>query len=172
MVLFKNKKGILFIVDVLIGFIIILIGFVFLVSYYFDVPTSNQANYYSDDFLVFLSSTAYSEFSTNLTRNWIKQNKVLENELVGESIVRFYNNSDYTSFELLINDSLLKLIPKQLSFEVNLLNLNDTKTNFSVAVSKQNSDISPVVSISRGILFSYTDNYEKLGPYILEVKIW
>lgn len=171
----KNKKGVLFMVDVLIGFTIIVVGFLMLTNYYYDIPLATQSEFYAEDFLRFLTTTEYSEFSSGPVRSWISAGNVSESESLGSSLARFCYSNDELMLESVINESLGEIIPVQLSYVANMYDLNDDDIpliNCSVSkIVNPDADISRV-SVSRSLVISQDNNYDFIGPYILEVQVW
>lgn len=168
----KNKKGFYFIFDVLIGFTIILIGIIFMVSYYFRTPISTQPVYYSDDIVYFLTQTKFEDFSTNLTRTWLNSNLAKEENVFGEVFSSFCLNKDNHNFSLLINDTVQRIIPDHLSYQTNVLYLN----NESICLTEQRKtrirQEAPYVASSRSLILNLNQTFEIIGPYILEVIVW
>lgn len=171
---FNSKKGLLFIVDVLLGFSIIVIGFLILTNYYYSIPVATQTELYSDDFLYFLTTTEYGEFTSNLTVGWLSADPpvVTEGETIGSSFARFCNQSDDLKMERLLNETLDLAIPLQLNFEINVYDFNDTKLGCSYQKLKSNSGEYSRLSSSRTLILSRDDDFELIGPYTLEVRVW
>lgn len=172
---FSSKKGVLFIIDVLLGFSIIVIGFLMLTNFYYDVPLATQSETYADDFIIFLTTTEYSEFQSHFTRTLMDANLVFEDESIGESLSRFCFNNDTILIESIINNSLDLIVPDPLNYRVNFYDVVDDKVplvNCSVGDSILYRADSSRLSVGRSLIISQGSNYELVGPYILEVRVW
>lgn len=168
----RNKKGFYFIIDVVIGFTIIVIGLVFLLSYYYRIPLSTQPSFFTDDYVNILTTTSYGDVSSNLSRKWVESGFVAENDLMGESLAHFCATKNANSFFDLINITVINSIPPQYGFSVKVLYQNETPCLSYTSSDTQRINTSPHVSSSRSILLNMNGTYELEGPYILEVMTW
>ena len=90
----RNKKGFYFIIDVVVGLSIIIVGGVFLLSYQFKVPLSTQPEFYSEDVVQTLSGSTYQDLSIDVARDWVSSGELGENEPFGAFLARACADND------------------------------------------------------------------------------
>ena len=168
----RNKKGFYFIIDVVVGLSIIIVGGVFLLSYQFKVPLSTQPEFYSEDVVQTLSGSTYQDLSIDVARDWVSSGELGENEPFGAFLARACADNDFEKFDKLVNATVESSIKDHLGYSVGIYYLDDT-----ICLNKTTSDIyrqnaSPLVSVSQSIIMGLESKYDIVGPYVLEVKIW
>jgi hypothetical protein len=172
--MFSNKRGLVFIVDVLLGFAIVIIGISLLLVFLFEVPVSTQPDFYADDIVLFLTSTQFDDFQTNSSKALLKSSIVTEDTLIGEQISLWCDSNDQYSFDLLLNETVVNILPRSLRYSVTVINntINETTCLSHTPYPESSKESAQIISVSRGMLLGILNNTEILGPYYLEVSVW
>lgn len=168
----RNKKGLFFILDIVFGLIILVVGLTLLITFYYQLPQSNQFSLYSSDAMVFFSSTKVDEINSNVTQRLISSNVLYEDEFLGESLARLCYLDDLTTYETLIGAIVGNLIPTSFNYLSRISYLNG-----SVCLETYNGDLSSynsssLASSSQILVFGVNGSYSPIGPYIFEVRVW
>jgi hypothetical protein len=176
----RGKKSLLFIIDVVIGFSIIVIGIILLLSYYYDVPISDQPSFYTQDIISFITATEFGNFHTTPTQGWLASGFVEDSMLIGEKLSDFCIRQDVENFTILMNATLqneLKtkgLLPSHINFYVRVL--NGTNPDEVCLQYPANPDLvaynrSSITSASRSIILYVNKTYD-IHNHTLEVAVW
>lgn len=119
-----KKKGVLFIIDVIVGFAILFIGVVLLFSYYYNIPISNQPEFLQSDITEFLLTTTFLDFSTQTTAELLANQTVSEEQLFSSYLAELCLKNQSSTFEKLLNETILPMIPSFMNYEINVISPN------------------------------------------------
>jgi hypothetical protein len=172
----KNKKGLIFLLDVLIAFAIIVVGVISTFSYFYTNPQSNQIDFYSYDLSNFIITTTFSQLDNSFVRGLLANDTIREDFKIAEEFAFLCNTStpaDKQLFTDIMNSTVRGIIPDYRSYSVivyngsclveteclNYINFNGNPVNSSF------------ISSTRSFIFGI-NNSEVIGPYCLEVKVW
>lgn len=168
-----NKKGFFFILDIVFGLIVLVVGLTVLVSFYYQVPQSNQFELYTSDITSFFTSTKVSSINNNVTVDLIESNYISEDDFLSDVLATFCSNSDSYNFNRFVGNMTRQIIAPQYSFSISVLHLNETVClNASNLGGQMSDEDSSIRTSSRILLYGINDSYDPQGPYIMEVVVW
>ncbi|MGM5483947.1 MAG: hypothetical protein ACQER9_03460 [Nanobdellota archaeon] len=170
-----DKRGVFFLIDVVIALVIVVAGFLLLQSGYSGNLSSSQTQEYSEEVIYYLNYFSLDEFKHPFVNNIIKNSDFDENTGIDEVIANYCYEKNHSEYNNFISHTFEKLIPKNLDFRIDVKYYNLTEclsyTSSRIGGSKIISD-AEIVSKSRGIVSSQHNYTEILGPYMVEVSIW
>ena len=174
----KNKKrGYFFVLDAVLGLLILVLGVFLITSSYVNVPQPTQVKLLSDDLLNFLSNrkirdinNPYAGIGGELWQQGVVTSG--DNSLL-QQIGEFYATDNLGIAEKFIQNLSKDVVPSQFEYEV-LINgvLVYPKTPSAEHIkSKSNTDI---LLISKKITFGILNKTtgDLWGPYKAEVFVW
>lgn len=164
-----KKKGVLFIVDVIIGFAILFIGVIVLFSYYYSVPISNQPEFLKDDITSFVLTTKFVDFTSRWSAELLGNGTVTEDQLVSSYVAYLCAEKDSSKFTEFINETVRPLIPEYVSYKISVFDDGDVcllETKGPALAENQ------IVSTSQNIIMGVDGNQSVIGPYVFEVRLW
>jgi hypothetical protein len=176
----RGKKSLLFILDVIIGFTILVIGLLLLLSYYYDVPISDQPSLYTQDLISFLTTTSFEDFHTTPTQDWLATGFVTDKMLVGEKLADFCTRNDVQNFTALMNATIQNeagtqgLLPSYVQFYVRVLNNTEPESiclQYPTSFDSSSFNRSVITSTGRGLILYVNESYA-VHNYTLEVAVW
>lgn len=172
-----KKRGFFFILDAILGLIIIVIGVFLITSTYISAPQPTQVSLLSDDFLNFLSNTKIKDFNNQYGgvggELWNQGHVTdLDNSLL-QQIGEFYATNNFDIAEKFIQNASQGVIPEQFVYEVWIdgvvlypkiptLEHTESKANTELLLTSK--------KLTFGIVNKTTSNI--WGPYKAEVFVW
>ena len=172
-----KKRGYFFMIDAMLGTLVIVIGVLLITSSYVNVPAPTQVGLLSDDLMNFLSGTKirdlnneYSGIGGELWREGLITDK--DNTLL-QQIGEFYATKQFDIAEKFVQNASSSSIPSQFSYEVwidNLLIYPRTETPAQISSRGNTTLLLTSKKITFGILNRTTT--DMWGPYKAEVFVW
>ncbi len=172
-----KKRGYFFVLDAVMGLMVLVIGVFLITSSYIDVPQPVQVELLSDDLLNFLSNTKIKDLNnpyTGIGGELWKQGEITEaeNSLL-QQIGEFYATNKPDTAEKFIQNVSKEIIPSQFRYEVWMDDaILYPKTPSAEHIKSKESTELLLTSkkITFGVINKTTSNL--WGPYKSEVFLW
>jgi len=172
-----KKRGYFFVLDAVLGLMVLVTGVFLITSSYIDVPQPVQVELLSDDLLNFLSNTKIKDLNNpyaGIGGELWKQGEITEaeNSLL-QQIGEFYATNKPDTAEKFIQNVSKESIPSQFRYEVWMNGaILYPKTPSAEHIESKNSTGLLLTSkkITFGVINKTTSNL--WGPYKSEVFVW
>ena len=172
-----KKRGYFFVLDAVMGLMVLVIGVFLITSSYIDVPQPVQVELLSDDLLNFLSNTKIKDLNNpyaGIGGELWKQGEIteVENSLL-QQIGEFYATNKPDTAEKFIQNVSKEIIPSQFRYEVwmNGAILYPKTPSAEHIESKESTELLLTSKkITFGVINKTTSNL--WGPYKSEVFLW
>jgi hypothetical protein len=168
-----NKKGVFFIIDVVLAIIIFAIGAVVVFSTYVDTPTYVQGYSISSTLMTFMATTPVDGLNDAYLRTLVNTGVVDDPEasilvVLGE----LYHEGKLPVIRNIIksttSDNDIVIEPYNFAFYI-----DETEVyNSSESASWSPPDDTDTIVPEKRLVLGLDDDNELWGPYIIEVRIW
>ena len=168
-----RKKGLIFMIDVIVGMSILLIGVLVMLNYFYVNPIIDQPLSYSNDLVRFVLGTKLGELASLKITNLTKNDVIDPHDFIGEEFVKLCVERNQSFFEEMVNYTIGTIVPAHMSYSVGIVNSSYDVINVSYCLNHTTVPFEEpeIVSVSRGVLIAFNGS-DTLGPYYLEVKVW
>ncbi len=169
-----KKRGYYFVVDALIGSIIIFLTIIVLLNQE-TKPTKIQYNYeLAEEYGSFILQTQIQDLNNPRVNELINNKNITNPTLtIMEQVDIFYYNNNIPAAEQMIQNLTESLIPSKYGFSYRIITeTNNTNIYNRTATNSINIDDAKMVIASKKITFIQIDSNTMFGPAITEIKIW
>lgn len=174
-----KKRGYFFILDAVLGLLILVIGVFLITSSYANVPQPSQVKILSNDLLNFLSSTKIKDLNNpyaGIGGELWKQGIITdgENSLL-QQIGVFYAKKNLEAAEKFIEAISKDIVPSQFKYEVwmnNEILYPKTLSAEQLEVHTKSRSNTEILLTSKKITFGINESVDIWGPYKAEVFVW
>lgn len=172
-----EKRGYFFVLDAVLGLLILVIGVFLITSSYVDVPQPVQVGLLSEDLLAFFSNTKIKDLNNpyvGIGGELWKQGAITDpdNSLL-QQIAEFYATNNLDIADKFIQNVSTGIIPPQFRYEVWMNNVIIYPKTITIQHTKSRDSTKLLLTSKRltfGIINKTTSNL--WGPYKAEVFVW
>ncbi len=172
-----KKRGYFFVLDALLGLLVLIIGVFLITSYYVEVPKTTQVTLLSDDLLNFLSNTKIKNLNNPYAgiggELWSQQEIRDGDASLLQQIGEFYAKNKPGTAEKFIQNVSKDVMPQQFRYEVWMdgVRLYPQNPSDDHSGSRNNANL---LLTSKKLTFGIinTTTSDLWGPYKAEVFVW
>ena len=172
-----KKRGYFFVLDAVLGLIVLVIGVLLITSSYVNAPKITQVGFLSDDLLNFLSNTKIGNLNNPYAgiggQLWNQGDITDADNSLLQQIGEFYAANKPDIAENFIANVSAGIVPQQFSYEVwidNTILYPRTLTPEHIKSKNSTELLLTSKKLTFGILSKTTSNL--WGPYKAEVFVW
>jgi hypothetical protein len=169
-----KKKGYYFIIDALIGSMIIFLSLLIILNEGVK-PTKIQYNYeMAEEYSTFILTTKIQDLSNPYVYELINNGNITDtSHTIMEQIDQFYYDNDSEHARRMVENLTESLIPDKYGFSYSIIE-GSTTTNIYNNTGKTSANITnaKLVIASRKITFLQINSSTMFGPALTEIKIW
>lgn len=167
------KKSQIFIFDIILAFIIILVGISVFFLYDFYEFDNQQLYSINKNILKGISMTQINSLNDDEIRVFFSQNKIKNiKNTVAEQIVEFCYEDEIELAQNLTKIFVKNYVNNQLNINITLENSSFVQTLYVLKVNDVSFKDSYVSSQTSKNFFSFLNSKEVFGPYQIKIKIW